>query len=363
MIFLADLPNPVHGMSNANLAMLTEFIKTGVNPRVINTTPSYASKYFNTFLYSLIKFGHSFVCLVKLFFHLLTSKQLSVYRSIYGGNGQIYDLLYITICRLFSVRIYIHHHSFAYLDKKRLLFSTLNKFSGRHSTHIVLGKRMKKSLSNYYQIGMDRIIIISNLALFNDPTNSRFEHSTKKIKIGHLANLSAEKGIDVFIDICGHLNGMGIDYSAKIAGPFSTHSIRELVSSAVQNNSNLEYIGSVYGEEKEAFYKKLDCFIFPSKYKNEAEPLVLYEAASYGVFLIGTRRGCMQDVINDFSGFSLSENKLSSKLIAQEIEGLVQRQEFINERRENRISRYKETRLNAKKTLCVFIKDISKLGV
>lgn len=53
-------------------------------------------------------------------------------------------------------------------------------------------------------------------------------------------------------------------------------------------------------------FKNIDVFAFPSKYINEAEPLVLYEALQYGSFIVGSRQGSMQEVINKVDGVSFS---------------------------------------------------------
>jgi glycosyltransferase involved in cell wall biosynthesis len=66
----------------------------------------------------------------------------------------------------------------------------------------------------------------------------------------------------------------------------------------------MKYLSSVYGENKKNYFSNLDVFIFPSIYKNEAEPLVIYEAAQYGSIIIGSEIGCMKEVIKSLNGLS-----------------------------------------------------------
>ena len=56
---------------------------------------------------------------------------------------------------------------------------------------------------------------------------------------------------------------------------------------------NLEYAGPVYGADKESFYASIDLFIFPTRYRHEAEPLVVLEALAHGRPVIAFGRGCI----------------------------------------------------------------------
>jgi glycosyltransferase involved in cell wall biosynthesis len=311
MIFLVDLPKPVHGMSSVNLSVLRSLIKLNINPRIINTVPSYAAKFFNTKLWIVFKVFHTLLCYVKLFYILIFNIGSAAYRSINGGNGQIYDLIYIILLRLFKCKLFIHHHSFDYINSKTLLFAILNKLAGSGCKHVVLGNKMGMLLHELYNIPKENIIIISNSAFFDEPDTSTILDGKKSsgMVIGHLANLCIEKGLDDFINVCKVLQNAGVDFEAKLAGPIINEKSKDLVMCACKNISNLTYLGPVYGSQKSKFFKSIDVFIFPSKYKNEAEPLVLYEAAQYGVLNIGTEVGCMKDVLFQLGGISFASSK------------------------------------------------------
>jgi glycosyltransferase involved in cell wall biosynthesis len=359
MIFVMDLPKPIHGMSNVNLAVLNAAEEAGLKPKVINTVPSYASRFFSTKLWGGIKVGHTFMCYISLFSKLLFNSRGVVYRPINGGNGQVYDLGYILFCRLFLNKIYIHHHSFNYLNNRSFLFSTLNKLAGNTATHIVLGERMGLLLSEHYGIDKSKIQIVSNLAFFEAQIETETINDVNKYRLGHLANLCTEKGVDIFIDVCRILQTFDIDFSAKIAGPFVDDIAKNIVLNAVNEIPQIEYVGPLYAEHKSDFYSKLDCFIFPSKYKNEAEPLVLYEAALTGAFLIGTRRGCMQDVIHQLLGFTTEENIDIANNIAKAIKLEIETQGVKNEEKAKRLTCFRNKQGKAKESLTYFIEEMS----
>ena len=56
----------------------------------------------------------------------------------------------------------------------------------------------------------------------------------------------------------------------------------------------LEYRGALYGADKDAFFEAIDVFIFPTRYKNEAQPTVIFEAMSRGVPILSYERGCIK---------------------------------------------------------------------
>ncbi|WP_010557332.1 glycosyltransferase family 4 protein [Pseudoalteromonas marina] len=360
-----DLPKPVHGMSNVNLAVLNKTLKLGLKPTVINTVPSYAARFFMSKYWGVFKLTHTFLCYFYMFFKLLFNFGGVVYRPINGGTGQVYDLVYIAICRVFFQKIFIHHHSFNYLNDHSSLFSVLNKIAGSATTHIVLGPKMGEKLTEHYGINKEKIRVVSNLAFFETVNNVEKRDTTNTVVLGHLANLCLEKGIALFLKVCSNLELLQIDFVAKIAGPFADDDAKKMVLEAVAVNPNIKYLGPLYEEDKLEFYKSLDCFIFPSMYKNEAEPLVLYEAALNGVFLAGTRKGCMKDVIESLSGFSVLETPSSdiAKEIAKSIKFQFDNQGFDLDKKTKRLVDFENEKVKAKEALIAFIDDMRNYDI
>jgi len=74
--------------------------------------------------------------------------------------------------------------------------------------------------------------------------------------------------------------------------------------------SDVEYVGPLYGEHKERFYRQLDVFLFPTNYANEAEPLVIYEAMRQGVHVIACDRGSIAEMLRDGAGLAFSREHI-----------------------------------------------------
>lgn len=319
VIFLADMPNPVHGMSNVNKAFYNLFLNENklFNLKLINTAPSNFHNLFPSKAWTFVRFLHVFCQVIHLFFFLLLNPKISkAYRPINGGGGQLYDCFFLLILKIFKVRVLIHHHSFQYLNKKSFITSLLFLISKNNSEHIVLGDKMKKLLISKYDI-KEKIHVVSNAFLFHENNNHmRVDNTLEDLTIGHLANLCVEKGVLEFLDSFEILSAKVPNLTAKLAGPINGENVKEKVFDMCAKYKNFHYLGAIYGEEKSLFFESLDIFIFPSKYINEAEPLVLYEAAQFGVFCIGSDIGCMKDMLLTIGGIPVARKELTPKLIS-----------------------------------------------
>lgn len=362
MIFLADLPKPIHGMSLINKSLLAEFDVAGFNVKVINTVPSYASVAFGTNAWGGVKFFHSIICLLRLLFLLIVMRPSFVYRPINGGFGQIYDFLYILLVRVFGADLIIHHHSFNYINRHSRLFKRLHCLAGSNAIHVVLGQVMADRLSELYDIPKNKILLLSNIVFF-DRDLSQDDVGFLSIRIGHLANLCVDKGINDFVDVCRCLAKRGVNFQATIAGPFADDLSKEIVSLACEELPCLKYVGPLYGTKKNDFFKELDVFIFPSRYSNEAEPLVLYEAGQFGVFNIGTQRGCMSSVIKSLGGLSLEESDDLVMKISGAICNINDEGELSMEKRIERINLFIKMKLDAEFSLRNLFEIMKNLNV
>ncbi|MAR92624.1 MAG: hypothetical protein CML06_17345 [Pseudomonadales bacterium] len=364
MLLLIDLPQPVHGMSTVNRAFLEHIRERGVEARVINTVPSYAARYFGSFWWFPVKIIHTIGCLLRLLGYLLVHPRSRVYRSVNGGIGQAFDIFYLAFCRLLGARLYIHHHSYSYINRPSRLFAFINRIAGPRTVHIVLGEDMKLKLSQLYAIPLNRIRVQSNLAFFTMGDRQPETDTKDAIIIGHLANLTFDKGLDTFVEVCYRLAEMKVRFRAYIAGPTQDAQVKALVEQVTQDlPESVHYIGPLYGEQKDDFYQQLDVFVFPTKYVNEAEPLVLYEAATHGAMLVGTRRGCMQQVIDSLGGHSFQEDESLAASIAGLLQQAQQQQAFAQHQRLARSDRFARVQRAAKQSLNSLVSEFKSSHV
>jgi glycosyltransferase involved in cell wall biosynthesis len=311
----------MHGMS-----VINEYVKKRIAvasiPLVVDFSPQKLERSFK------VRFGKIFLiirCLLQFLSYLIVGRVGSVYMGLSGGNGQIYDIIFAGVSRLFVRNLYLHHHSYQYLNKFRWPAKLLFAIAGEESVHIVACEKMERDLKRLYPV-VTKVRVISGIAalqLWNGGLRSR-----KKIQVvGYLSNISIEKGILEFLDVASWAAQSNLPIQFFIAGPYQDDEIRRLVQGRLAMLSNVTYVGGIYGGDKQRYFDSIDVFLFPTK--NESEGLVIHEAMSRGVPVIAYSRGCIEQIITDQVGLQLApEEDYVAKAVAKIQEWLLNPKEF-----------------------------------
>jgi glycosyltransferase involved in cell wall biosynthesis len=299
LAFVAPLPPPVHGFSNICGAMLG-FLRSRANVSVFNRAPSAGG--------GVVKRLRSLADIAAYCVWCIRTTNAALYLGLSGGLGQIVDWPYIIIGKTFRRRVFIHHHSFAYINApsllNRCLFSSL-----REDTHIVLSQRMRSELVRIYRLNASKVKIVSNAAFYDvgmkhgeaDSEHRGSPGADTPIRVGYLSAVSLEKGIAEFFAVLAELKRVGIPYQGYIAGPLAAGT-KSQFDKWLAESSDVSYLGAVYGGEKDRFYRNLDVLLFPSDYANEAEPLVIHEALGSAVHVIACERGAIAEMLANGAG-------------------------------------------------------------
>lgn len=294
IFFIGPLPPPVHGFSVINAAML-ERLQRETDVTIFNRAPPSGTQHS-----TLQSFASWLKLLARFCLALLSKKPAALYAGISGGMGQLLDLPFFLLARLASLPIFVHHHSFAYLNApswlSRIVFLVL-----RNANHIVLCTDMGTKLCETYAISPSHTSVLSNSAFIptlaaDRKVAGRVHSQRHTVTIGFLSNITEEKGIFEFFDVIQRANEMNIDIAAYIAGPVS-HEVRLRFDEALSSASNTTHVGAVYGHDKIKFLQQLDLLLFPTKYVNEAEPVTIFEALQCGVEVMAIQRGCICNML------------------------------------------------------------------
>ncbi|TGV04423.1 glycosyltransferase family 4 protein [Flavivirga rizhaonensis] len=168
------------------------------------------------------------------------------------------------------------------------------------------------SNSNYQKIlkvVQDNIVIIDQTTLFEkELVRIETKKTTDHLTYGYLGRFSKEKGIVEVLKVFKNLNKKLI-----IAG---NGPLLDEVKEATENNTSIEYIGELSGQEIVAFFKLIDILIIPSL--EESGPLVGIEAMVAGKIILSTRVGAMMDRLektdNQFWFDIKNENSLVTEI-------------------------------------------------
>jgi glycosyltransferase involved in cell wall biosynthesis len=222
------------------------------------------------------------------------SRNCTLYFAVSGGSGVVYDVFLLLLARIRRYQIFIHHHAFTYINCRSWWMAGLVAVAGTGATHICLCNTMAERLRAQYA-SLFQVEILSNAALIT-PAQCRLVSKTDVIRIGFLSNLIPEKGLDTVIEVFRALRQDIQNIVLVIAGPATDQATRFLIDAVKQEfGGAVDYRGPIYDTQKDAFFSDVDIFLFPTRYPNEAQPLVVLEALAAGVPVIATARGCIAE--------------------------------------------------------------------
>lgn len=292
ILFLGPLPPPVHGFSAINAAMLERLQQHGSTVQVFNRAPTAGGAL------------RHWLRLLARFIGAAARRPTALYAGFSGGKGQLLDLPFFAVARLFGIPTYVHHHSFAYLNQPSRLTAACMAVLGP-ARHIALCPEMASALATRYGVPTSRLIVLSNAAflpaLSIGAENTACAAPAQPIKIGFLSNITAEKGIFEFFAVVRRAAALGLSYDAEIAGPVDP-SILDRFQQELSTLPRVKHLGPLYGADKQRFFQRIDLLLFPTRYANEAEPVTLHEALQAGAAVVATQRGCIGGMLPDHCG-------------------------------------------------------------
>ncbi|MHA3091607.1 glycosyltransferase family 4 protein [Acinetobacter brisouii] len=319
MIFIGPFPKPIHGQSLATQNIFDFLNSKSIMIKKIDVSSTGVKKIMM----------HLYACFVILF-----AGKTSVYISLNSNKGLILNLFLVLAARLRGAKLYLHYHAYDHIRRKTLVLYWLAKCAGKDACHIVLGQTMASDLRE--SIGFDlNTFILNNSKLIQQSYNIT-QKKTSVIRLGHLSNLTKEKGLTTTIDTAIYLSNF-FSIELYLAGPAESQYVKDEIEKVkLALGDHIKYLGPLYGDDKDKFYRSIDYFIFPSQYKNEAEPLVVLEALAAGVPVIASDVGCIADDITSKSGLSIKVDDYFAE----------KTKEYISEMEQE--SNYKHASLNAR---------------
>jgi glycosyltransferase involved in cell wall biosynthesis len=242
-------------------------------------------------------------------------RERRLYLCIAGGSGVYYDLVLAAVARLLRYAVFVHHHSFTYVNQRDPRTAVLFALCGRRAVHICLCPTMAERLKSRYR-HVVQAEILSNAALMEGARPRPARSGGESLTLGHFGNLTLAKGLDTVLDLFRRLRAAQLPVRLELAGTTGAEE-RQLIEQAQgEFGEALVYRGPLYGEQKAAYFAGLDAFLFPSRYLNEAQPLVLFEAMTAGVPVVATCRGCIGDDVNAAAGLVLDERRFADGAFA-----------------------------------------------
>ena len=260
IFMVGAFPPPVHGVAVVNDAVRVQLERIGIPLVGINMA---APSLDRSLIARLARLPNALRGMLR--FAIRAHRGETLYMSVSGGFGQLYDVLFLFIARLHGIRIYLHHHSYAYLNQRKVLTRLLVSVAGSDTTHIALSVGMAAKLQRAYEKAK-RVVTVSNAALLTGESGATFLPHNAMGTIGFLGTISAEKGVYDFLGIAEKLEAMNISFKAILAGSFQDLETERKVLERVTRMRSVEYVGPKYPGKKSlpSSAKSMCCYSLPN---------------------------------------------------------------------------------------------------
>jgi len=137
---------------------------------------------------------------------------------------------------------------------------------------------------------------------------SYVEHKNyKSVNILYLSNMIKSKGYFEALKLANLHKTK--NYHFHFAGGWQTNKDEKEFFSYIKENQLEDIVtfhGFVNGEQKRELFMNASLFIFPTRYENEAFPLSILEAFSYGLPVVSTDEGSIPFILDEKSGVVVS---------------------------------------------------------
>ncbi|MBU0965469.1 MAG: glycosyltransferase family 4 protein [Proteobacteria bacterium] len=237
---------------------------------------------------------------LRLIKELATEKYEFVYFTLSPVGFAFYrDLLFVSIMKLFGVKILYHLHGKGIRKAagSSLVKKQLYKFTFRNTFVIVLADSLGSDIDAVYS--GTPFVVNNGIASTNISQQINIKDKSDVVDILYLSNLVRSKGILVFLDSLCILRERNVAFRANIVGNDGSINREEL--NKLIKEFTLEdtvYVpGPKYGVDKYNVLNTSDIFCLPTL--NDAFPLVLLEAMQCGKPVVSTFEGAVPDIVDN----------------------------------------------------------------
>ena len=299
ILFILHLPPPIHGA-----AMMGKYIQES---ELVNSS-------FDCFCInlatagSLSDIGH--ISLKKLLKYFFLLKHIShVVREIRpelvyitpnaGGKAFFKDFIVVQMLKSMGCKVIAHYHNKGVsVYQSKWVYNFFYKRFFSNLKVILLAETLYKDIAKY--VKREDVYICPN----GIPSSCKEEMEARRNNvIPHLlflSNLLISKGVIVLLDALKILKEKEYTFVCQFIGG-ETAEINAVQFFEEVNKRELSdlvtYVGRKVREEKEAFFRQADIFVFPTYY--ETFGLVNLEAMEYKLPVISTNEGGIPDIVKD----------------------------------------------------------------
>jgi glycosyltransferase involved in cell wall biosynthesis len=323
ILFILHLPPPIHGA-----ALMGQYLRESA---IIHA--SYECKFLNlSFSYTLGEIGKVSLKKIIHFTKLLviSCKMILIFRpdlcyfTINASGIPFYrDMIYITLFKLFRIKLVYHFHNKGISLRQEFLFDNiLYKLAFNNSYCILLSTLVYSDISKY--VPMHKVAFCAN-GIPDCIIKRKGKEKNEFVHLLFLSNMMSEKGVYDLLEACRILKRRGSKFKCHFVGQWSNVTEKDLNTKVKELDirENVLSYGGQYGKKKDEFFEIADIFVFPTYYHREAFSLVVLEAMQHSLPVISTGEGAISEMVVDGeTGFIIE--KRNPLELALKVEFLIQ---------------------------------------
>ncbi|MFC2166813.1 glycosyltransferase family 4 protein [Acidobacteriota bacterium] len=299
ILIYGQIPPPQHGSNIMTLTLSKALERLHYKVKVSNKRFSKQISEVNKI--TVIKFFRFFSVLWSYSRDLIRFRpDLVVFFVSATKIGLFAEGVFTTLTRIFHIPyvLYIHNNGHkAIYWQGHLGRWIVGRVFNKATACLVLGEVFKKDISSFYN---KKIYVLPNCLMKTFP--ERRYKSDQSIHVLYLSNLYESKGIFTLIRAIPKVLIKNKRIMFLIGGPWQDKRVKKRVLNYVHRNKigkNIQFLGGIYGSQKEKLFQKSDIFVFPSHYPFEAFGLVNIEAMQVGMPVITTNIGALSEMVLD----------------------------------------------------------------
>jgi len=333
ILFIMQLPPPVHGASMINKTILdSKLINEKFEADYVNLTTAADVK--NIGKLNLKKVFKAFSIYLRVIKKLFSTKYNLVYLTLSPQGLAFYkDALLSLFIKLLGFKLVFHLHGKGIREivSGNKIKASIYKKTFKNVSVIHLSKLLYFDIENI--IAREQVYFLAN----GIESGNKFsiEHKSPTNKILYLSNMQESKGSYLLLQAAQLLRDKGLDFHIDFVGKWhNDNKFKEKwLKFYKDNNLNecITYHGPRYNDEKHVFFKEARIFALPTN--NDCFPISILEAMSYGASIVSTEEGAIPEIVhNNHNGFLFEKNnpielalKLEKLLINDNLNSLMQK--------------------------------------
>jgi len=317
---IGSFPPPVAGAAMTNAMVSDALVAAGVDVTRINVASSRLA-HSRTLGYHARRAAKNFAGLRQA--RATASRDAALYIVPDAGLGVWYTRAHMSGAARGYGSVMIHHHSCRYIDQHDRAIAAIASIARDRATHVFLTDGMASAFQRQYGDVAFRVATNAHFVA-DEAARPAAPRQEGPIRLGHLSNLCADKGFFAVADTFDGVRAAGMDATLTLAGPILEPAVEERLAGLIAAHGPLvSHLGPVSGDVKLAFYRDTDMFLFPTAWRQEAAPLVIYEALAAGCPVLATDRGLITEFVpavggavcprdTDFAGFAVEQLRAQS---------------------------------------------------